>query len=402
MKKLIITFTLFTFLGFIKTEARGFHYGGYDNYFYAELSPYGEWIEIDYDLVVWRPRHVSYNWKPYLYGSWSWTSHGWYWDSHEPFGWAVYHYGRWYYDDYYGWVWVPGDEWGPAWVEWRYNDNYIGWAPLPPYARFKRGFGISFSISWNSGPRHWHFVNYNRFCHVEVHHHVVHHNYVDNIFHTTKYRTNYYERDGRIVNRGIGRDYVERRAGTTIRKREIERTTSVGDYTKTRTVSTERIKSHRPGKSEVERTRTVERNLKRDHGRSSIKSDKVVTNRTVKKSTTTRSVEKSVSKQNRTKKSNNNVQKQSRSVTKKSYSKRYGDFSSESRVQKNSGRKSQKSEVKRNSSRPSQSSKSQKSVSSSRSGSKQKSYSSSRNSQSRSSSSKSQSSRNSNSSRKRR
>ncbi len=31
-----------------------------------------------------------------------------------------------------GWFWVPGDEWAPAWVDWRYGDDYIGWAPLPP------------------------------------------------------------------------------------------------------------------------------------------------------------------------------------------------------------------------------------------------------------------------------
>src|SRR5262245_22210570 len=28
--------------------------------------------------------------------------------------------------------WIPGDEWAPAWVNWRYGDDYVGWAPLPP------------------------------------------------------------------------------------------------------------------------------------------------------------------------------------------------------------------------------------------------------------------------------
>ena len=27
---------------------------------------------------------------------------------------------------------MPGDEWGPAWVDWRRGDDYVGWAPLPP------------------------------------------------------------------------------------------------------------------------------------------------------------------------------------------------------------------------------------------------------------------------------
>src|SRR6266496_1683468 len=34
--------------------------------------------------------------------------------------------------DRYGWVWIPGTVWAPAWVTWTYNDNYVGWAPLPP------------------------------------------------------------------------------------------------------------------------------------------------------------------------------------------------------------------------------------------------------------------------------
>ena len=31
-----------------------------------------------------------------------------------------------------GWFWIPGDEWAPAWVDWRYSNDYVGWAPLPP------------------------------------------------------------------------------------------------------------------------------------------------------------------------------------------------------------------------------------------------------------------------------
>jgi hypothetical protein len=60
------------------------------------------------------------------------TDSGWYWVSTEQWGWATYHYGRWDYDSYYGWVWVPGTEWAPSWVEWRQGDDYVGWAPLPP------------------------------------------------------------------------------------------------------------------------------------------------------------------------------------------------------------------------------------------------------------------------------
>src|SRR6185437_10448668 len=31
-----------------------------------------------------------------------------------------------------GWFWVPGDEWAPAWVNWRRGGEYIGWAPSQP------------------------------------------------------------------------------------------------------------------------------------------------------------------------------------------------------------------------------------------------------------------------------
>ena len=77
--------------------------------------------------------NVSDNWRPYTVGRWTYTDeYGWYWDSYEPFAWAVYHYGRWGYDPDYGWFWVPGDTWAPAWVQWRYSDDYVGWAPIGP------------------------------------------------------------------------------------------------------------------------------------------------------------------------------------------------------------------------------------------------------------------------------
>jgi hypothetical protein len=100
--------------------------------FYEELAPYGEWSDHPRWGAVWRPR-VSDDWRPYSRGHWAYTEeHGWYWMAEEPFGWAVFHYGRWVLDEYGGWIWIPGNEWGPAWVAWRYSDEYVGWAPLPP------------------------------------------------------------------------------------------------------------------------------------------------------------------------------------------------------------------------------------------------------------------------------
>jgi hypothetical protein len=99
--------------------------------FQGSLQPYGDWVVVGSYGRVWRP-HVPAGWRPYYYGRWEWTNEGWLWVSDEPWGWAAYHYGRWAYDPYYGWLWVPGYEWSPAWVSWRVSGDAIGWAPLAP------------------------------------------------------------------------------------------------------------------------------------------------------------------------------------------------------------------------------------------------------------------------------
>ena len=101
--------------------------------FYERLSAHGKWVEHPRWGWVWYPVAVEADWRPYTKGRWVFTDqYGWMWVSHEPFGWATYHYGRWGYDDRYGWVWVPGQQWGPAWVAFRYSEQHVGWAPLPP------------------------------------------------------------------------------------------------------------------------------------------------------------------------------------------------------------------------------------------------------------------------------
>ena len=101
--------------------------------FYDVLAPYGDWVSHPRHGYVWYPRSVSPEWRPFTVGNWVYTDeYGWYWDSQEPYAWAVYHYGRWGYDPQYSWYWVPGDTWAPAWVQWRYSDDYVGWAPETP------------------------------------------------------------------------------------------------------------------------------------------------------------------------------------------------------------------------------------------------------------------------------
>ncbi len=112
--------------------------------FYRKLEPYGAWREAGDYGYVWQPRvaQQSRTWRPYTDGRWAYTDAGWTWVSDEPFGWATYHYGRWTRLRGVGWVWVPGEEWAPAWVSWRTSNDHVGWAPLPPEARFERRTGI--------------------------------------------------------------------------------------------------------------------------------------------------------------------------------------------------------------------------------------------------------------------
>eukprot|EP01039_Chlorochromonas_danica_P015767 gene15767-18569_t len=114
-----------------------------DQEFYDDLQPYGTWVSDDQYGNVWVP-NVDEDFRPYATrGHWVVTDYGNTWVSDYPWGWATFHYGRWRYDDYYGWEWIPGHHWAPAWVSWRHGGGYYGWAPLLP--------GISIAISIGGG-----------------------------------------------------------------------------------------------------------------------------------------------------------------------------------------------------------------------------------------------------------
>ncbi|HZQ37441.1 MAG TPA: DUF6600 domain-containing protein, partial [Dehalococcoidia bacterium] len=121
--------------------------------FAAALEPYGRWIRHPRYGEVWVPDDVSPEWRPYEYGHWVYTDDwGWYWvsdDNEDDWGWVVYHYGRWAFDRDIGWFWIPGDEWAPAWVDWRYGGEEIGWAPLPPE---------NIDYDYEARPDYWVFV----------------------------------------------------------------------------------------------------------------------------------------------------------------------------------------------------------------------------------------------------
>jgi hypothetical protein len=107
------------------------------------LESHGQWIDLDSYGTVWAPLGVRADWRPYADGRWIYTELGWLWLGDEPWAWAVYHYGRWLEDPDHGWVWVPSSTWGSAWVAWRRGKGWVGWAPLPPDARWTADAGLS-------------------------------------------------------------------------------------------------------------------------------------------------------------------------------------------------------------------------------------------------------------------
>ena len=122
--------------------------------FRTALQDHGRWQRHSRWGDVWVPGNISRDWRPYTNGRWVYTDDwGWYWveaDAEASWGWVTNHYGRWIYDND-EWCWVPGEEWGPAWVEWRRSNNndVVGWAALPP---------DEIVAEYRESPRYWVFV----------------------------------------------------------------------------------------------------------------------------------------------------------------------------------------------------------------------------------------------------
>lgn len=149
--------------------------------FYDQLAPYGEWVQVKPEEIGLKPKtallknsgnsstslsnllgikdayasssenpEILFVWKPstdlavvsvageapvyvpYSNGQWVHTDAGWYFKAPTPEEEIVHHYGRWVNTASDGWLWVPGRVWAPAWVDWKQNDSYVAWAPVPP------------------------------------------------------------------------------------------------------------------------------------------------------------------------------------------------------------------------------------------------------------------------------
>jgi hypothetical protein len=121
--------------------------------FYDQLSPYGSWINYPGYGYVWMP-NAGPDFRPYsTNGNWIYTDAGWTWASNYSWGWAPFHYGRWFYEGGYGWMWMPGNEWAPAWVSWRGSGDYYGWAPMEPRVSVEVALN-----NYNPPSNYWNFV----------------------------------------------------------------------------------------------------------------------------------------------------------------------------------------------------------------------------------------------------
>lgn len=217
----IYIFAFFAILFFPKSEVKA-----QNNYrvsfqtFYNELEPYGRWINNPELGFIWVPDEGR-DFQPYMTnGRWIMTEFGNTWLSDYPWGWAPFHYGRWGYDDYYGWFWVPGDEWGPAWVTWRSGGDYYGWAPIPP--------GVSINISINIPFTRWFFVPKRYVSHHRVYDYCVPSYRVRNIYPNTYVINNYYERNNRRYFYGPRIQDIERATRSRVVVRHLDNSSRPG------------------------------------------------------------------------------------------------------------------------------------------------------------------------------
>lgn len=197
-------------------------------YFYDSLAPYGSWVEVEGYGRCFQPTVVIVNrsWQPYCdNGHWVYTDSGWYWVSDYSWGWATFHYGRWFRHASRGWCWAPDSEWGPAWVSWRYNSDYCGWAPLPPTARYRSGVGFTFrgrnvDVSFGFGltPDCYTFVPTGRFSDRHPDRFRAPRNQETHIYSSTTVINNIVVgNNNTIINRGLGTERIERATHETIR-----------------------------------------------------------------------------------------------------------------------------------------------------------------------------------------
>jgi len=194
------------------------------NDFHDKLSAYGTWSSHPRYGNVWRPSGVESDFHPYSRGHWVNTEeYGFTWVSDYKWGDVPFHYGRWVNDPDEGWLWVPGYVWAPAWVSWRSDSDYTGWAPLPPDDRFLAGDETEFDIDPVAyyGPRFdagniYVFVGTRHVADPNFRTYIVQRPTIVNIFRSTRNITRISVVNDHVVNRSVDVRIVERAGGRRI------------------------------------------------------------------------------------------------------------------------------------------------------------------------------------------
>ena len=103
----------------------------------AELARHGSWQQHPEFGWAWSPTVVPAQWAPYRFGQWVWMPPwGWTWVDAAPWGFAPFHYGRWFT---WGnrWYWTPGPQrarpvYAPALIGGPPPGAIVGGRPPPP------------------------------------------------------------------------------------------------------------------------------------------------------------------------------------------------------------------------------------------------------------------------------
>ncbi len=224
-------------------------------FFYDNLAPYGNWIQRPNYGWVWTPTAASTSWRPYEDGHWVWTDQGWTWITDEPYGWATYHYGRWYQDPEIGWAWVPGNDWGPAWVSWQEGADYVGWAPLPPGVDISAGYNGGYgSYDYGIGPDAYNFVPERYFLAPSLATYIVPTVQISAFWGRTRNYTSYRREGDRYFNQGVPVDRIQRVVGRSVPRYQIADLQTT-DYRQPRTrIAGNQVQIFRP---QVQRTAQV-------------------------------------------------------------------------------------------------------------------------------------------------
>lgn len=213
---------------------------------------------------------VGEDWRPYTQGTWAYSEeYGWTWLSDEPFGWATFHYGRWALEEG-RWLWLPDTEWGPAWVVWRYGEDIVGWAPLPPSARFSGGrVSVDANLLEADSYEHaWAFVRPGYFARPEMRKFIRPVRWNADLVDRTQARVGFVRDGETTANRGLAVETLEAMAGGAIKRTSV----SVVDdpaAAKARARAGSQVRLYRPGAKrirELARKTEIKRAARDDSG----------------------------------------------------------------------------------------------------------------------------------------